>query len=255
MNTNIGTFAPKGSLQSLSSDNGNRVLGGEILRKIPGDELEMLRPRLKLVPLRTHQILHETGEKIKAAYFLETGLLSIVNIQPDGKTVEVGLIGRGAFAGLPIVDGFASSPNRFIVQAEGTAYRVEGSALKDLLPRCRQLELELHRYGQRLTMQAMQIAACNRLHEVEERLARWLLMSLELLGSNELPLTHDLLGQMLGTRRSSVSLAAGALHKAGVIAYRRGRVTVLDKAKLEDVACDCYRLIKQNLEKWAVEAE
>jgi CRP-like cAMP-binding protein len=117
------------------------------------------------------------------------------------------------------------------------------------------LNLELHRFGQRLAMQAMQIAACNGLHEVEERLARWLLMSHELLGSNELPLTQDLLGQMLGTRRSSVSLAAGTLHKAGIITYRRGRVTVLDKAKLQNASCECYQLIKQHLGNWAAETQ
>jgi CRP-like cAMP-binding protein len=115
--------------------------------------------------------------------------------------------------------------------------------------------MELHRFGQRLMMQAMQIAACNRLHEVEERLARWLLMSQDLLGSNELPLTQDLLGQMLGTRRSSVSLAAGTLHRAGLISYRRGKVTVLDKERLEDAGCECYQLIKQHLGHWAAETQ
>jgi len=156
---------------------------------------------------------------------------------------------------LPVVDGFGTSPNRFIIQAEGTADRIEASVLRELLPHCPHLNLELHRYGQRLTMQAMQIAACNGLHEVEERLARWLLMSHELLGSNELPLTQDLLGQMLGTRRSSVSLAAGTLHKAGIITYRRGRVTVLDKVKLQHASCECYQLIKQHLASWAAEIQ
>lgn len=245
----------KSSPQPRNSDNGNKPFANEILRQIPRNELEILRPKLEFVPLRMHQILHDAGDKIRFAYFVETGLISIVNLQPDGKSVEVGLIGKGGFVGLPIVDGFGTSPNRFVAQAEGTAQRIEASALREILPRCPQLVMELHRFGQRLMMQAMQIAACNRLHEVEERLARWLLMSQDLLGSNELPLTQDLLGQMLGTRRSSVSLAAGTLHRAGLISYRRGKVTVLDKERLEDAGCECYQLIKQHLGHWAAETQ
>ncbi|PYX40882.1 MAG: Crp/Fnr family transcriptional regulator [Acidobacteria bacterium] len=254
MNTCVMPIA-KSVIQPRPSDNGNRILGGEILGKLPRAELDLLRPRLEFAPLRMHQILHEAGDKIRFAYFVESGLISVVNILPDGKSVEVALVGRGGFTGLPVVDGFGTSPNRFIIQAEGTADRIEASVLRELLPHCPHLNLELHRYGQRLTMQAMQIAACNGLHEVEERLARWLLMSHELLGSNELPLTQDLLGQMLGTRRSSVSLAAGTLHKAGIITYRRGRVTVLDKVKLQHASCECYQLIKQHLASWAAEIQ
>jgi len=242
-------------IQPRISDNGNRVFSGEILGRIPHSELDLIRSRLEYAPFRSHQVLHEAGGKIAFAYFIENGLVSVVNIQPDGKSVEVALIGCGGFAGLPIVDGFTTSPNRLITQADGTAYRIAGNTLRELLPHCPQLNVELHRYGQRLAMQAMQIAACNGLHEVEERLARWLLMSQDLLGSDELPLTQHLLGQMLGTRRSSVSLAAGALSRAGIISYRRGRVTVLDKGKLQDAACQCYQVIKQQLGNWAAETQ
>jgi len=167
--------------------------------------------------LQIQQILHETGDRIKSVYFINTGLISIVNLQPNGKSVEVGLFGRTGFAGLPVIDDFRTSPNRTVAQAESTAYRMETDTLRQFLPQCPILARNLHRFDQRLTMQSMQIAACNRLHEVEVRLARWLLMSRDLLGSNELSLTRELLGQILGTRRSSVSLAAGILHKAGVI--------------------------------------
>ena len=242
--------------RSLSSGNGDgRSLGNEILLTIPHEEVNLLLPKLEFVRLRIHQILHEAGDKIKSVYFIESGLLSIVNLQPDGKSVEVGLVGKGGFAGLPIVDGFRTSPNRAVAQAEGTAYRMEADTLRQLLPQCPVLTRELHRFGQRLTMQAMQIAACNRLHEVDERLARWLLMSQDLLGSNELPLTQELLGQMLGTRRSSVSLAAGMLHKAAVITYTRGNVTILDKARLQEAACECYSAIQHQLRSWAAESQ
>jgi CRP-like cAMP-binding protein len=113
-------------------------------------------------------------------------------------------------------------------------------SLQELLPRCPQLNLELHRYGQRLMVQCMQLAACNALHEVEQRLARWLLMSHELLGSTKLPITQDVLGQLLGTRRSSVTVAAGMLQKAGIVSCARGSITILDVGKLESAACGCY---------------
>jgi len=230
-------------------------VSNEILLPLPANEANLLLPKLEFVRLRIHQILHEAGDNIKSVYFIDTGLLSIVNLQPDGKSVEVGLMGKGGFAGLPVIDGFRTSPNRAVAQAEGTAYRIDADTLRQLLPQCPVLNRELHRFGQRLAMQAMQLAACNRLHEVDERLARWLLMSHDLLCSNELPLTQELLGQMLGTRRSSVSLAAGMLHRAGVITYTRGNVTLLDKSKLENAACDCYSAIQHQLKNWEAESQ
>jgi CRP-like cAMP-binding protein len=232
-----------------------KAVNNRILSMLPQKESELLMPKLEFVRLRIHQILHEAGDTIKSVFFVEKGLVSLVNLQSDGKSVEVGLIGRGGFVGLPIVDGFRSSPNRAVAQAEGTAYRLDTDTLRQLLPRCPVLEEEVHRFGQILTMQSMQIAACNRLHEVDERLARWLLMSMEGLGSNELPLTQELLGQMLGTRRSSVSVAAGMLHKAGVIAYTRGNVTVVDRPKLEDAACECFATIQNQQRKWEQESQ
>jgi CRP-like cAMP-binding protein len=236
------------------TENRSRSLGA-MLGKLPRVELDLLRPKLDLVPLKMHQVLHEAGDKIRFGYFVEMGLLSIVSIQPNGKSVEVGLIGTGGFAGMPVVDGFSTSPHRCVVQTDGTAYRIEAAAFQDVLPSCPELHAELNRYGQYLALQAMQIAACNGLHEVEARLARWLLMGQELHGSNELPLTQDLLGQMLGTRRSSVSLAASALHRAGIIAYRRGKVTILDTAKLQSAACKCYELMKSRLDAWLAESQ
>ena len=233
-------------------ENRNRNLGA-MLGKLPRTELDLLRPKLDLVPLKIHQVLHEAGEKIRHGYFVEMGLLSLMSIQPNGKSVEVGLIGTGGFAGIPVVDGFSTSPHRCIVQTDGTAYRIEAIALRNLLPTCPELHAALNRYAQLLALQAMQIAACNGLHEVGARLARWLLMGHELHGSNELPLTQDLLGKMLGTRRSSVSLAASTLHRAGIIAYRRGKVTILDKAKLQTASCTCYEVMKSHMDAWSGE--
>jgi CRP-like cAMP-binding protein len=252
--------AKKPSVSALRTPGHTRKIDGnsvtnEILLKLPANEFEKLSPKLEFVRLKLHTLLHEAGEQIKSAYFVNTGLQSVLTVQPDGKSVEVGLIGKEGFVGLPVVAGFRTSPTRVITQGEGTAYRVDVEAFRQLLPRCPQLETELHRFAQRIAMQSTQIAACNRLHEVEERLARWLLMSRDRIGSDELPLTQEFLGQMLGTRRASVSVAASMLQKAGMIRYTRGNVTILDMPKLEQTACDCYEIIQRQLRNWRNETE
>lgn len=223
--------------------------------RLPRRENEELFPKLEFVRLKLHTIIHEAGEQIKSGYFVNTGLQSVLAVQPDGKSVEVGLIGKEGFAGVPIIAGFRSSATRVVTQGEGTAFRVDVDAFQKILPRCPQLQLELQRFAQRLAMQSTQIAACNRLHDVEERLARWLLMSRERIGSDDLPLTQEFLGQMLGTRRSSVSVAASMLQRAGMIHYTRGNVTILDRPKLEDAACDCYEIIQRQLKNWHTETQ
>lgn len=241
----------KSASRSTTFDgNGNGVLN-EILLRLPEDEYNQLFPKLEFVRLKLHTLLHEAGEPIKSAYFVNTGLESVLAVQPDGKSVEVGLIGREGFVGIPIVAGYRSSPTRVITQGEGTAYRVDVETFWKILPTCPQLEKELNRFALQLAMQSTQIAACNRLHDVEERLARWLLMSRERIGSDDL--TQEFLSQMLGTRRASVSIAASILQKAGMITYTRGNVTIVDKPKLEDAACECYEIIQRQLKNWQTE--
>ena len=208
---------------------------------------------MEFVRLKLHQILYEAGEKIKSGYFVNSGLMSILAVQPDGKTVEVGLIGREGFAGLPLLVGYRSSPTRVMVQGDGTAYRCDAETLKQLTRQYPELERRLHRFAHQLAMQTTQIAACNRLHEVVSRLARWILMSQDRIRSDKLPLTQEFLAQMLGTRRSSVTVAAGALQKLELIAYTRGSVTILNRQKLEDTACDCYGIVQQQLISWEAE--
>jgi CRP-like cAMP-binding protein len=215
----------------------------------------MVFPKLEIVRLKLHQIVHEAGDRVRSGYFINEGLQSVLSVQPDGKSVEVGLIGKEGFVGIGLVVGFSTSPTRVMTQADGTAHRIDADALEQLLHRCPRLERELHRFGQRSAMQSTQIAACNRLHDVEERLARWLLMSRDRIGSDEMPLTQEFLGQMLGTRRSSVSVAASMLQKAGMITYTRGNVTIVDRAKLEDAACDCYEAIQRQLANWRAESQ
>jgi CRP-like cAMP-binding protein len=163
----------------------------------------------------------------------------------DGKSVEVGLTGKEGFVGLPLVVGFHSSPSRVIVQIDGSAYRINAKTLVAILQKCRILERRLQRYSQVLAAQASQVAACNRLHEVDQRLARWLLMSQDRIGTDIVPLTQEFLAHMLGTRRSSVTVATSILQKAGFVKYTHGQVNVVDRQGLENASCECYRALVQ----------
>jgi CRP-like cAMP-binding protein len=228
---------------------GHRIFN-EILLSLPLKEQELLYPKLELVHLKLHQVLHEPGDTLKSAYFCNNGMVSILSVFSDGKTVEVGLIGKEGFVGLPLVAGFRTSSTRANVQIEGSAFRVDGATLMAALRVCPRLERELQRCSQILGVQSTQIAACNRLHEVEERLARWLLMCSDRVGGNSVPLTQEFLAQMLGTRRSSVTVAAGILQKAGLISYTRGDVEIIDRTSLEEAACECYDIMRQQIQRW-----
>lgn len=219
-----------------------------------GGEREIVFAKLEFVRLTSLQVLHEVGDLIKSGYFCNTGMVSTLNVLSDGKSVEVGLVGKEGFIGLPLIAGFRSSSLRANVQIQGSGFRIGAEALADCLGRCPKLALRLNQFSQVMAMQVAQIATCNRLHDVEERLARWLLMCADRAGGHRLPLTQDLLAQMLGTRRASVTLAAGMLQKAGFIDYRRGEVEILDKQKLEEASCECYSIIQQQIEKWRSES-
>jgi CRP-like cAMP-binding protein len=237
------------------SDGDGKAIANKILLSLSRKECSQVLPKLEFVRLKLHQVLHEAGETIKSGYFVNAGLMSILAVQPDGKTVEVGLIGREGFAGLPLLVGYSNSPTRVVIQGDATAYRCDAETLRQLTRQCPELEQQLHRFAFQLAMQTTQIAACNRLHDVVERLARWILMSQDRIRSDKLPLTQDFLAQMLGTRRSSVTVAAGALQKAGLIAYTRGSVTILNRQELEDVACDCYEIVQRQLKSWESETK
>jgi CRP-like cAMP-binding protein len=235
-------------------DTAGNAIHSKILLSLPPEESKRVLAKLELVPVKLHQILHEAGAVIKFGYFPNEGMISILAVQLDGKSVEVGLIGNEGFAGLPVLVGYRTSPTRMIIQGDGTAYRCDAEVLKQLVGKCPTLELQLHRFGQRLAMQTTQIAACNRLHGVEERLARWILMTSDRISTEPLPLTQEFLSQMLGTRRASVTVAAGILQKAGLISYIRGSVKILDRNRLQDAACECYEILQRQLRDWEAEA-
>ena len=247
------SVSTKESLDSARSDGDGKGIGNRLLLDIPRQEWERLSPLLEFVRLKLHQVMHEAGEAIKSVYFLNNGLGSVLTVLPDGETVEVGLIGNDGFVGVPVIFGFKTSPLRIMIQSDATAYRVDVQSLRKILPDCPALEKRLQRFTMILGMQSTQLAACNRLHDVEERLARWLLMSHDRIGTDTMPLTQEFLGQMLGTRRSSVSMAAKVLQKAGMITYTRGNVTIVDKRKLAKTACDCYEIIQNLQSNWQAE--
>ena len=228
---------------------GNHI-HNQILLTLSQEDRAKVFPALELMRLRVHQVLHEPGDTLKSAYFCNTGLISILSVFPDGKCVEVGLVGKEGFVGLPLVAGFRTASTRAIAQIEATVFRIASERLTVLLRQCPRMERQLQKFSQIMAMEVTQIAACNRLHEVEERLARWLLMSADRIGSNSVPLTQEFLAQMLGTRRSSVTVAAGILQKAGIITHTRGDVKIIDRPKLEEVACECYGMMQSQTKEW-----
>jgi CRP-like cAMP-binding protein len=232
---------------------GNTV-HNEILLGLPRTELASLFPQLTFVQLRLRDILEDSGQPIKYAYFVDSGLVSILSTMDDGKSVEVGLTGKEGCTGLPLAVGLHSSASHVVVQIEGTAFRISSQNLARVLPNCPALARRMQQYAQVMAMQGAQVAACNRLHEVDERLARWLLMSQDRIQSDLVPLTHEFLAHMLGTRRSSVTVAAGVLQKAGLITYNRGQVKVEDRTRLEEASCECYVQIRRYTAIWKKES-
>jgi CRP-like cAMP-binding protein len=226
----------------------------QVLLGLPDKERDYLYSRLTFIELATHEILNEMDCAIEQVYFMNSGLASVLNVMRDGKSVEVGLTGKEGFVGLPLLGGFRSSPMRVIVQVGGSAFRLSSGELVKALRKCGTLEKRLQRYAQVLGIQAAQVAACNRLHEVDERLARWLLMSQDRLGSDLIGLTQEFLAHMLGTRRSSVTVAASILQKAGLIRYSRGQVKIVNRKGLEAASCECYATLVERAARWEQES-
>lgn len=214
-----------------------------ILDALPQGEMRALEPHLSAIALPRRYMLHEASERVEYGYFFEEGLASVVVTMEDGTTVEVGVVGREGMTGLPILLDTDRIPNHAFMQVAGFGYRISAERLRENFAWQSQFRQLLLRYLQLHLVQASQTAACNRLHEVEERMARWLLICQDRVDSHDIHLTHEFLAQMLGTRRSSVTIAAGLLHRSGLIDYTRGRVTIRDHEGLKKTACECYRAI------------
>ncbi len=215
-----------------------------ILLSISDSDYSSLRPHLEYVSLPNHLVLHEAGGKLEFAYFPNRGLISLVVVMKDGRTAEAGIVGNEGFTGTLAAVGLSRSPLHAVVQITGDGFRVEVGALQNTLESTPHLQLMLCRYAAIRSMQVAQTAACNRLHDIGQRLARWLLMTQDRVDSGLLPITHDFLATMLGTDRPSVSEAAGVLQKKNLIEYTRGAVKIVNRKKLENSACECYGVIQ-----------
>jgi CRP-like cAMP-binding protein len=217
-----------------------------ILLSISDSDYSLLRPHLEYVSLPNHLVLHEAGGKQEFAYFPNRGLISLVVVMKDGRTAEAGIVGKEGFTGTPAAVGLSRSPLQAVVQISGDGFRVEAGALQNTVESAPHLQLILSRYAAIRGMQVAQTAGCNRLHDIGQRLARWLLMTQDRVDSGSLPITHDFLATMLGTDRPTVSLAAGVLQRRKIIEYTRGAVKIVNRKKLEDSACECYGVIRHH---------
>ncbi|HWY60151.1 MAG TPA: Crp/Fnr family transcriptional regulator [Terriglobales bacterium] len=231
-------------LPGARTDAAGKAVNNVILLSLPDEEYNLLRPHLEAVELPQYEILHEPGGKIEFAHFLNEGMTSLVALSADGRSVEVGITGREGMVGMPIMVGMLRGTFRAIIQMSGTGSRIRSEVLQTILPCAPKLRSELSRFALMQGMQVAQLAACNRLHDIDQRLARWLLMCQDRVDSKLLPLTHEFLAQMLGTGRPSVTLAAGVLESNGLIENLRGTVRVLNRKNLEQAACECYGVIQ-----------
>jgi CRP-like cAMP-binding protein len=220
-----------------------------LLAALPAADFELLSASLTLVSLSLKQTLLEADEPIKAAYFVETGMVSYLAYLAGGEAIEVGLIGPEGMVGMPLILGVDSAPAGAIVQMQGTALRISPAALRQAFNESKALHTRLLRYMQALYTQVSQTAACNGHHSLEERLARWLLMAHDRAEGDEFPMTHEFMALMLGVRRSGVTVTAGTLKQAGLISYASGRMTILDRPSLEATACECYGTVQRHFEQ------
>ena len=222
-----------------------RPVSNKILLSIPDQEHRAIRPFLEYASLPERSMLHELIEKVRFAYFPNRGLISLLVATKDGKTVEAGMVGSEGVLGISTLVGLTRSTLREIALISTDGFKVEAAAMRHILKSTPQLQMMLNRYAVVQGMQIAQTVACNRLHRIEQRLARWLLMAQERVASSLVALTHDDLATMLGTNRPTISNAAAILQKRKSIKYVRGAVKVISRKKLEVSACECYRVIQQ----------
>ena len=220
-----------------------------LLAALPPEELERLSPYLELVPMPFDHVLHESGHKMRHGYFPTTAIVSRLNVLENGASAEIAVVGNDGMVGIPLTAGGETTNSRAIVQSAGHAYRLPSQLLEQECGRHGDLPQLLRRYTMTLLTQVAQTVACNRHHSLEQQLCRCLLQRLDRLSSAELILTQEQIAGILGVRREGVTEAAGHLNKAGLIAYRRGHLTVLDRAGLMARACECYAVVKKESDR------
>jgi CRP-like cAMP-binding protein len=217
----------------------------QLLAALPPGDFARLQPHLELVPLPLGWPVYESGAAERYVYFPTNSIVSFLNVLEEGYSAEIAIVGNDGVAGISLFMGGETTPSRAVVQSAGEAYRLGASVLKAEFERGGALQHLLLLYTQALITQMTQTAVCNRHHSVDQQLCRWLLLSLDRLPSNELIMTQELIGNMLGVRREGVTEAAGMLQRAGVIKYSRGKIIVLDRTKREALVCECYEAVRR----------
>lgn len=221
-----------------------------LLSALPRDELERLRPHLERVRLAKGRVIYEVGGRVRHAYFLTSGMVSLLSSTREGSTIEVATVGSEGLAGLPAVLRVERSPYRVMVQIGGQAARASAGAICEAFDRSPALRELLLRYSHALLTQVSQSAVCNRFHTTGQRLARWLLVTRDRVGSDSFELTQEFLSHVLGTPRTSVTAAAFSLQAAGLIRYSRGRIMLTDPPGLESASCECYLVVKDGIDRF-----
>jgi CRP-like cAMP-binding protein len=220
-----------------------------LLAGLPREEYERLLPNMEAVTLRTGQVLCQPQEPISYLYFPDNGcVVSLTTMMLDGSTVEVGAVGNEGLVGLSIYWGVLKSPYGAVVQIPGSAMRLNADVLRRMLNQLGSLHSILLRYTHAMVVQIAQTAACNCKHSLEQRFARWLMVCHDRARSDDFPLTHEFIAEMLGVRRAGVTEAASSFQNRGLIRYRRGHITVMDRRGLEQACCECYGVVRQELQ-------
>lgn len=218
-------------------------IDNDLLAEMPDDTLARLLPLLKKVELPLGKVIYEAGQDINHVYFPADCIISLLYVMLDGASAEISVVGHEGMVGIAVFMGGVSTPSRALVQSAGTAYRLSATDLKREFNNEPTVRLLMLRYTQALITQMAQTAVCNRHHSIDQQLCRWLLLSMDRLKGNQLNMTQDLIANMLGVRREGVTEAAGKLQKMGVINYKRGHITILDRPLLERLSCECYQVV------------
>lgn len=231
------------------SSTGSNPRQNHLLAALPIETYERLLPHLQLQRLELGQPLYESGGHQGYVFFPTTAIVSLLYVMEDASSAEIAIVGNEGMVGIALFMGGESTPSRAVVQSEGFSYRLKGSIIKNEFAKGGDLQHKLLLYTQALITQMAQTAVCNRHHSLEQQLCRWLLLSVDRLPSNELTMTQELIANMLGVRREGVTEAAGHLQAAGLIQYSRGKITVLDRPKLEQRVCECYAVVKREYDR------
>jgi CRP-like cAMP-binding protein len=221
----------------------------QLLAALPSAEWERWLPQLESVEMPLGKVLYESGSKLTHVYFPSTSIVSLLYVMEDGASAEIAVVGYEGIVGVSLFMGGQSTTSRAVVQSAGQGFRLKANLMMQEFNRAGPVLHLLLRYTQALITQMAQTAVCNRHHSLDQQLCRWLLLSLDRLPSDELVMTQELIANMLGVRREGVTEAAGQLQQDGLIQYRRGHITVLDRKRLEQRACECYAVVKNEYDR------